>query len=101
MPLSIREQLLGDLLRDHGLTVALDGKAHHRPDEVALAHFGIHPASVLRRNLMNGGFEIIDRYEGHANPGPNHPCVAYLHEHGYDVSKDPWEDFVVSREGPG
>ena len=99
VPLSIREQLLGDLLRDHGLSVALDGKTHHRPDEVAMARLGINPETVLGRNLMNGGFEIIDRYEGHANPGPNHPYVAYLREQGYD-SDDPWEDFVVSGEGP-
>lgn len=48
---------------------------------------------------MNGGFEIVGRYEGHANPGPDQPYVAYLREHGYD-SENPWEDFVVSGEGP-
>jgi len=99
VPLSIREQLLGDLLRDHGLSVALDGKIHHRPDELAMARFGIGLDTVPGHNLMNGGFEIIDRYEGHANPGPKHPYVAYLREQGYD-SDDPWEDFVISGEGP-
>jgi hypothetical protein len=60
VPLSIREQLLGDLPRDHGLSVALDGKTHHRPDELAMARFGIGPDTVPGRNLMNGGFEFIE-----------------------------------------
>lgn len=99
VPLSIREKLLGDLLQEHGLKASLNGKTHHRPDQVAIARFGIDPGSVLGQHLMNGGFDIIDRYEGHANPGPDHPYVTYLREHGYD-SDDPWEDFVVSGEGP-
>jgi arylsulfatase A-like enzyme len=32
MPLSIREQMLGDLLRPHGVNVALAGKTHFAPD---------------------------------------------------------------------
>jgi len=99
VPLSIREQLLGDLPRVHGSSVAPDGKTHHRPDELAMAHFGIGPNTVPGRNLMNGGFEVINRYDGHSDPEPGHPYVTYLGEHGYD-SADQWEDFVVSGEGP-
>lgn len=96
VPLSIREMMIGDHLRPHGITVALAGKTHYEPDRAAMARLGISPDSEVGRSLITGGFDIVDHYEGHANPGPQHPYVHYLKSRGYDDTADPWGDYVMS-----
>jgi arylsulfatase A-like enzyme len=45
--------------------------------------------------LERGGFEEVDRYDGHHAPGRESGYPTYLREHGYD-SADPWSDYVIS-----
>ena len=92
MPLSIRERTIGDLLRPHGFRVALAGKTHFAPDEEQARRLRV-PAEVMRY-LDEGGFEVADRYEGHADPGGEHPYVSYLKRRGY--GDDPWNEHVMS-----
>jgi arylsulfatase A-like enzyme len=98
VPLSIRELTIGDHLRPAGVTVALAGKTHYEPDRAAMSRLGIAPDSAVGRSLLTGGFDIVDHYEGHANPGPLHPYVAYLKRRGYSDTDDPWSDYVMSAE---
>lgn len=101
VPLSIRELTIGDHLAPHGIKVALAGKTHHEPDRAAMARLGMDPDSAASRQVLHGGFEIVDHYEGHANPGAAHPYVHYLRSKGYDDTADPWEDYVMSAQGSG
>ena len=99
VPLSVRELTIGDYLRPKGLRVALAGKTHVLPDEAGLQRFGIEAGSALDALLRQGGFESLDRYDGHSPPGNESGYPAYLRAHGY-VSDDPWSDYVISVEGP-
>lgn len=92
MPVSIREQMLGDLLRPHGVRVALAGKTHFAPDLDAADRLQVPP--TVMRYVCEGGFEIADRYEGHADPGGEHPYVSYLRRQGY--GPNPWNEYVMS-----
>ena len=92
MPMSIREQMLGDFLRPLGVRVALAGKTHFAPDLEAAQRLQVPPA--VMQHVSEGGFEVADRYEGHADPGTEHPYVAYLKRHGY--GDDPWREHVMS-----
>lgn len=92
MPLSIRELTLGDMLRPHGVRVALAGKTHFAPDMEAAQRLHIPPG--VMQTVMEGGFEVADRYEGHADPGSEHPYVVYLKCMGY--GNDPWNEYVMS-----
>ena len=65
VPLSVRELTIGDYLRPAGVRVALAGKTHVMPDEAGLARFGIEAGSALDAFLRQGGFEELDRYDGH------------------------------------
>src|SRR5690606_4406670 len=51
--------------------------------------------SELGELLARGGFEEIDRYDGHHAPGDESGYPAFLRRHGYD-SADPWSDYVIS-----
>ncbi|MBN9476013.1 MAG: phosphonate monoester hydrolase [Bordetella sp. SCN 67-23] len=95
MPLSIGQPTIGDWLRPRGVEVALAGKTHFAPDVDGLRRVGaqVQPAAPV----LEGGFLVVDRYEGHANPGPGHPYTKYLKAAGYDVA-DPWSDFVIAGE---
>src|SRR5262247_1030830 len=68
VPLSLREKTIGDYLRPSGMRVAL---------------------------LRNGGFEELDRYDGHSPPGVESGYPACLRRHGY-VADDPWSEFVFA-----
>lgn len=96
VPLSIRELTIGDHLAPHGIAVALAGKTHYEPDRAAMARLAIDPSSDVGRKIVSGGFEVVDHYEGHANPGPQHPYVHYLRSRGYADTADPWGDYVMS-----
>lgn len=99
VPLSIRERTIGDYLRPAGLRVALAGKTHVLPDVEGLERYGIEGGSALAALMRTGGFEELDRYDGHSPPGTESGYPAFLRAHGY-VADDPWNEFVIAADGP-
>ena len=95
VPLSVGEVTLGEMLRGAGLSLALAGKTHVMRDEAGLARLQLDGGSELATLLERGGFEEIDRYDGHHTPGSESGYADFLRAHGYD-SADPWTDFVIS-----
>jgi arylsulfatase A-like enzyme len=95
VPLSATELTLGDYLRAAGRTAALAGKTHVLPDTHALARFGIEIESERGALLREGGFVVVDRYDGHTPPGPESGYADWLRAQGYE-SADPWSDYVIS-----
>lgn len=95
VPLSVGEVTMGEYLRGAGRTLALAGKTHVMPDHAGLARLGIDGQSELGTLLMRGGFEEVDRYDGHHPPGSESGYPAYLRAQGYD-SADPWTDYVIA-----
>ncbi|NDP41977.1 MAG: sulfatase-like hydrolase/transferase [Aromatoleum sp.] len=100
VPLSAAEWTLGDHLRSAGRSAALCGKTHVLPDNEALARFGIEIESERGALLRQGGFVVVDRYDGHTPPGPESGYADWLRARGYD-SADPWNDFVIAVEDGG
>ena len=98
VPLSVGEVTLGEMLRGAGLSLALAGKTHVMRDEAGLARLQLDGGSELATLLERGGFEEIDRYDGHHAPGRESGYAGFLRAHGYD-SADPWTDFVISGIG--
>ncbi len=99
VPLSVREKTIGDYLRPAGIRVALAGKTHVLPDVDGLERYGIEGGSAFAALLRNGGFEELDRYDGHSPPGTESGYPAFLRQHGY-VADDPWSAFVIAADGP-
>ncbi|TMJ27069.1 MAG: alkaline phosphatase family protein [Alphaproteobacteria bacterium] len=99
VPLSFREKTIGDFLRPAGLRVALAGKTHVLPDTDGLERVGIEGGAALAALMRAGGFEELDRYDGHSPPGTESGYADYLRKHGY-ASNDPWSDYVISAKGP-
>jgi arylsulfatase A-like enzyme len=99
VPLSLREKTIGDYLRPAGLRVALAGKTHVLPDTEGLERYGIEGGSALAALMRAGGFEELDRYDGHSPPGNESGYARYLREQGYN-SDDPWSDYVIAADGP-
>ena len=97
VPLSAAELTLGDYLRTSGRVAALAGKTHVLPDNEALDRFGIEIGSERGALLREGGFVVLDRYDGHTPPGAESGYAAYLQAHGYR-SADPWSDYVIAME---
>jgi arylsulfatase A-like enzyme len=95
VPLSVAEVTLGEMLRGGGHRLALAGKTHVMPDRQGLARLQLEGGSELATLLERGGFEEIDRYDGHHAPGDESSYPAFLRAMGYD-SADPWSDFVIS-----
>ncbi|MBQ0958283.1 sulfatase-like hydrolase/transferase [Ideonella sp. 4Y11] len=95
VPLSVGEVTLGEYLRGQGLHLALAGKTHVMVDHEGLARLQLEGGSELHTLLTRGGFEEIDRYDGHHAPGTESGYPAFLRAHGYD-SADPWSDYVIS-----
>lgn len=95
VPLPVGEKTLGEYLRGAGRRLVLAGKTHVMPDEEGLQRLAIEGDSELGALLARGGFEEIDRYDGHHTPGDESGYPAFLRRHGYD-SADPWSDFVIS-----
>ena len=100
VPLSAAEHTLGDYLRVAGRTATLAGKTHVLPDTEALARFGIEVESERGALLREGGFAVVDRYDGHTPPGPGSGYAAWLRARGYD-SADPWSDYVIGVDDVG
>jgi len=97
VPLSVAQHTLGDYLRKAGRSVALAGKTHVIPDEAGIARLGVARESERGVFLAAGGFDEIDRYDGHTPPGPESGYADYLRANGYR-SDDPWSDFVIAAE---
>src|SRR4030095_17238996 len=76
-------------------TATLCGKTHVLPDDEALERYGIEIESERGALLREGGFVVLDRYDGHAPPGSESGYADYLRARGYE-SADPWNDFVIS-----
>lgn len=99
VPLSVGEITMGEYLRASGRKLVLAGKTHVMVDHAGLERLALDGGSELGRLLSTGGFEEIERYDGHHEPGDESGYPAYLRRHGY-VSDDPWTDFVISAKGP-
>lgn len=102
VPLSVREQGLGDYLRPHGIRTAIAGKTHMEADTAGMERLGIDPRSERGVLAAELGFEPFDRDDGVWPPGfPNdgNQYAAYLGRHGYR-SDNPWHDFANSAAGP-
>lgn len=95
VPLPIGEVTLGEYLRGAGRKLVLAGKTHVMVDRDGLSRLRIEGDSELGELLSRGGFEEIDRYDGHHTPGDESAYPAFLRRHGYD-SADPWSDYVIS-----
>ncbi len=95
VPLSIGEVTLGEMLRGGGRSLALAGKTHVMPDHEGLARLHIDGGSELDTLLTRGGFEELDRYDGHHKPGKESGYPAFLKSNGYS-GDDPWTDHVIS-----
>src|SRR6185503_9987822 len=98
VPLSVGEVTLGEMLRGAGLTLALTGKTHVMTDRAGLARLQLDGHSELGALLAHGGFEEVDRYDGHHAPGDESGYPAYLRAHGY-AGDDPWTDHVIAADG--
>ena len=95
VPLSVGEVTLGEMLRGAGHSLALAGKTHVMPDHAGLARLQLDGGSELGALLARGGFEEIDRYDGHHTPGGESGYAAFLRAQGYG-GDDPWSDHVIS-----
>src|SRR6266542_2410104 len=100
VPLSAAEHTLGDYLRTGGRVATLAGKTHVLPDTEALVRFGIEVESERGALLREGGFVVVDRYDGHTPPGPESGYADWLRARGY-ASADPWSDFVIAADDGG
>jgi len=95
VPLSVGEITMGEYLRAQDLDLVLAGKTHIMPDHEGLARLHLDGGSELEQLLYQGGFNELDRYDGHHEPGDESGYPAYLKSKGYH-SDDPWTDFVIS-----
>jgi arylsulfatase A-like enzyme len=91
---------LGEMLKGAGLSLALAGKTHVMPDRQGLARLQLEGGSELATLLQRGGFEEIDRYDGHHAPGEESGYPAYLRDMGY-AGDDPWSEHVISAVDAG
>ena len=95
VPLSAAEYTLGDYLQTVGRKASLAGKTHVTPDVEAITRFGIDVESERGALVREGGFTVVDRYDGHTPPGPESGYADFLRARGYK-SDDPWTDYVIA-----
>lgn len=95
VPLSLSELTMGEYLRDAGRRLALAGKTHVMPDHAGLARLHIDGGTEFGALLARGGFEEIDRYDGHHKPGRESGYADFLRAQGY-AGDDPWSEYVIS-----
>jgi len=100
VPLSAAELTLGDYVRAAGRVATLAGKTHVLPDTETLDRFGVEIESERGALLREGGFVVVDRYDGHTPPGSESGYADYLRANGYR-SDDPWSDYVIAMEDGG
>lgn len=97
VPLAVSQVTMGEHLARGGRSATLAGKTHVIPDRDGLMRLGINPDSDPGRLLLGGGFHQMDRYDGHAPPGPESGYADYLRAHGYE-GDDPWNAHVVAAQ---
>ena len=97
VPLSLSQPTLGDYLAQAGRSIALAGKSHAMRDEAGIARFRLDESTAHGKRLVADGFVEVDRYDGHAPPGPESGYPDYLRAHGY-ASDDPWSDYVIAAD---
>jgi arylsulfatase A-like enzyme len=95
VPFPVSQVTLGEHLRRAGRTATLAGKTHVIPDHEGLRRFGVDPDSDPGRLFLEGGFDELDRYDGHAPPGEESGYADYLRAQGY-AGRDPWNEYVVA-----
>ncbi|MFO1311648.1 MAG: sulfatase-like hydrolase/transferase [Burkholderiales bacterium] len=100
VPLSLAQPTLGDYLALAGRSIALAGKSHAMRDEAGIARFAIDESTPNGRRLVADGFVEVDRYDGHAPPGPESGYADFLRSHGYR-SDDPWTEFAIAADDGG
>lgn len=101
VPQPIDERSLGDLLEEHGRSLRLLGKTHFVPDAAGLAASGLQFVSDRARRLFaEGGFDPVERYDGHFEPAASSPYRQYLLARGYAGDK-PWTEYVIGSDGEG
>jgi arylsulfatase A-like enzyme len=100
VPLSAAEYTLGDYLGAVGRKATLAGKTHVTPDFDAIERLGIDIESERGALLREGGFTVVDRYDGHMPPGPESGYAAFLRSCGYK-SDDPWSEYVIGVDAGG
>lgn len=98
VPTPIDEVLLGHHLEAAGLRLRLLGKTHHVPDRAGLARAGLTPDPARRWLFDEGGFDPIERYDGHVEPEAGSPYRAYLQARGY--GERPWTEHVIGSLAP-
>ena len=72
VPLAVGQLTLGDYLLAQSRSLDLIGKSHVIPDLVGINRLGVLPQTKLWKHLASGGFNELDRIDGHGAPGPNH-----------------------------
>jgi arylsulfatase A-like enzyme len=95
VPLGIEQLTIGDYLRPLQRKIALVGKSHVIADLDGLSRLGIRRDSPLHQQISQGGFDVIDRIDGHGAPDGDSGYTPYLRAQGY-AGDDPWSDYVVS-----
>jgi len=95
VPLSAAQHTLGDFLRAAGRHATLAGKSHVLPDTALLDRMGIEIASERGALLREGGFEPIERFDGHSRPDARSGYADWLRAHGYH-GENPWAGHAVS-----
>jgi len=99
VPLPLDEVTLGDCLERAGLPLRLLGKTHFVPDERGRSSAGFALDARAKMLFREGGFDPIERYDGHFEPAADSPYRQYLLERGY-TSERPWTDFVIGSRHP-
>ena len=94
VPLPIDERTLGHYLADAGRSLRLLGKTHFVPDRAGAEVAGCQMDARGRVLFNEGGFDPIERYDGHFEPQAGSAYRQYLIGHGYR-SDTPWTDFVI------
>jgi arylsulfatase A-like enzyme len=100
VPLSVAEYTLGDYMRAAGRSAMLAGKSHVTPDLDAIERFGVDLESERGALLREGGFTVVDRYDGHTPPGRESGYADFLRARGYK-GDDPWSEYVIGVEAGG
>ncbi len=101
VPLPLDELTLGHHLATAGHRLRLLGKSHFVADQNGARTTGYQMQDAHRLLFDEGGFDPIERYDGHFEPDADSPYRKYLLERGYR-SERPWTDFVIgSRAADG
>ncbi len=104
VPLGVGERTLGEYLRSAsagpGHDLWLAGKTHVLPDDEGMARLGISAKSEVGQRLARGGFQEIDRHDGHHETQESGGYSGWLRQQGYN-SPTPWSDYVISAVDAG